>query len=367
MEKAYAERNLVRNDSKCVRLAATHTLWGAHLDGVIGRVSAPPFRIIALTMVTLEIAWFGFASVGLLDLVAGTWNSILLYRRRMLCLLDLVYDAVRSRHLDEVLRLSQALRFELFSLAVTSCCAWTNQRATVIDKVYAADASLSKIAACVAAVPHPVAKELRRHCLKRGTWTRLLHPARAWLRHHQLLAEGEEVADDQRYPVNSIWVDVLRCADFEVLKVVRAASRTHVNILEVQSVLLVEAELAATVPCSYASCIGDSQVAEGCLVKGRSASPALNGVMVRGLPVALGGDIYLGHAWGPSRVNVADDPTRSVPLRKPCQEPPLWWHDLVAGSFDTLDAIVADNDAESASRGNTLAKLERYVSTASLA
>ena len=92
--------------------------WGVHLDGRAGTVNSPFGRILFLAGVTAEVAALGYASVELLMSLVGSWISAMLSRRRTLCLLESVYEALRGRELSDVLRLSGRLRAELFSLVL---------------------------------------------------------------------------------------------------------------------------------------------------------------------------------------------------------------------------------------------------------
>ena len=84
-----------------------------------GRNSELPFRTHpVLAGITAEVASLGYSSVELLMSLVGSWISAMLCRRRTLCLLEVVYEALRGRELDDVLRLSSKLRSELLSLVI---------------------------------------------------------------------------------------------------------------------------------------------------------------------------------------------------------------------------------------------------------
>ncbi len=82
----------------------------------------------------------------------------------------------------------------------------------------------------------------------------------------------------------------------------------------------------------------DSQVALGCIGKGRSSSPSLNWELARSLPNALGSDTYSELAYYNTHINPADAPTRGRVIPSPVVLPPLWWQDLLAGIFESFDA-----------------------------
>ena len=61
--------------------------------------------------------------------------------RRTLCLLELVYEAMRVRDLDDVLRLSGRLRMELLSLVIVAPLMCADLRAAPSDRLWLVDAS----------------------------------------------------------------------------------------------------------------------------------------------------------------------------------------------------------------------------------
>ena len=79
--------------------------------------------------------------------------------------------------------------------------------------------------------------------------------------------------------------------------------------------------------------LGDSQVALGCWIKGRSSSYGLNQVLQQSLPVHLGCGLISNGGYVPTDVNVADDPTRGKAIRPPACELPSWMPDCTELSF----------------------------------
>jgi hypothetical protein len=82
----------------------------------------------------------------------------------------------------------------------------------------------------------------------------------------------------------------------------------------------------------------DSHVGECCLSKGRSACLLLNKEIRARLPsLSIAFDHYPGYVFVPTRLNVADDPTRARGIRTPRQPPPSWIKSLekdIVGDFD---------------------------------
>ena len=104
--------------------------WGVSVDGKAGTVNSPFGRILFSAGITAEVAALGYASVELLMSLTGSWISAMLCRRRTLCLLETVYEAMRERQLDDVLRLSGKLRSELLSLVLLAPLLQANLRAS---------------------------------------------------------------------------------------------------------------------------------------------------------------------------------------------------------------------------------------------
>ena len=64
----------------------------------------------------------------------------------------------------------------------------------------------------------------------------------------------------------------------------------------------------------------DSVVARGALSKGRSPSRALQPLTRKAGAVCVACDLYPAWGYTPTRLNVADDPTRDRPLRGPAEK-----------------------------------------------
>jgi len=255
-------------------------------------------------------------------------------------LLEHVFAATTGRDQRDILQLSGELLHELALVCCLSPCAYSNLRATPASHIAAVDASSHKIAVCHATVSPELACELRRHVLRRGVWTRLLSPYRAWLRAKRALDAADELPDGERLQPAPLWVQLMQHLSFHTVAVAPVGAGQHVNVSEIRSIFREEDWAAVHSPESRLVTIGDSQVAGGCVVKGRSASPTLNAELQSSLASLLGGDLYDGHGWAPSHTNVADDPTRDVPLRAPVGPVPDWLSAAMRGEFDQLDEVL---------------------------
>ena len=63
----------------------------------------------------------------------------------------------------------------------------------------------------------------------------------------------------------------------------------------------------------------DSSVGKGALSKGRSSSRALQPLLRRSASIQLAGGLYPAYCFAPTRLNIADDPSRDVCLRAPAK------------------------------------------------
>ena len=350
-ERECAERGLRVHDAKgCDRAGAT-TLWGADFDGILGTLRPAVPRAIVVSALCLRIAALGFATVHLLEVVQGCLIAALAPRRRCYCLLDLLVNAQRGRKRSDILRLSWRLRQELSILSLFVCVSFANLRAETLASISVVDASLWGIAGASAAIPAGVAQELRRHTLHRGRWTRLLTGARKWYRMHGLLDENDELPDEQRFQTSPLWISLLESLRFiENFRHAYPSRAPHINIGEVRAHLREEARVANEARSVHVIIGGDSQVATGSLVRGRSSSPAINAELQAGLPVLLGGDLYAEPFWTPSPTNPADHPTRGRSIPPPVAQLPPWWAAGLAGDWGPLDAQICAEQAQAGRR-----------------
>ena len=81
----------------------------------------------------------------------------------------------------------------------------------------------------------------------------------------------------------------------------------------------------------------DSQVVAACIAKGRSSSPRLNHILRTFLPNVVSRGLFTLPFWIGTKFDVADDPTRDVPLRAPLTPWPDWAASVEKGDFRLLD------------------------------
>ena len=335
--RVYAEAGLHRHPGKAIRRASSATLWGGHLDGCSGWLSAPLPRVAALVHLSLYVVRSGYATAGLLYMLAGSWVSVLLFRRRLLALMDFIFLSYRGRQPSDILALSHALRTELLILCVVAPAARSDLRADACPWLSLVDASNWGIAHVRSPIPAVAARELQRHGVVRGLWTRLLDRSRAWLRIHGLLDDSEQLPEGDVHQQSGLWEQIVQFLPFTEVSRRAYRRRPHINVGEVWAALESEASDGRMASGSRTMTGTDSQVALGALSKGRSSSAELNSALQTGIPNLLGKNLYPGYFWTPSALNSADDPTRDLDVRPPSREPPEWWLMAIKGDFAALD------------------------------
>ena len=246
-------------------------------------------------------ARLGYASVALLEILAGSWVSIFQYRKRMMCLLDESYIAQRGRARNNIVQLSSSLLSELWLLVCTAPLAVTDLRAESLGEIFLTDASEGMKAAVHQQVPLCFAREMQRHSLARGCWTRLLSPWKAWLQQHFLLEEENDLPDGVPLVSHPLWPELAQCLSFVLEAKTPVWKKRHINMLELEAILELERRLSRRRQDVRYLCGADSQISLAALLKGRSSSPRLRGLLQRSLPTCLGAGLYGNYGYIPSQ------------------------------------------------------------------
>ena len=336
--EAYRCVGLPNNPKKGFLRQLQARFWGSEVDGQKGLLRASSLRLWPTILVTLRVCSLGLATVGLMESLAGCWVSLLGVRRRLFSLLDIIFEPLSIPDQQAVIRLSPELIAELSMLVILGPLAVVNLRANFADYVTATDASCECIAAVRAPVSKAFSKELSRHTLRKGNWSKLLPPSKAWAREHEFLPAGEELPDDiEEYKVHPLWEIVSRCLTYRESWRRMVGKRHHINVLELKAHLTEERRISSTSRSLRVPFGLDSQVCLGCVVKGRASSKALNKEMRRSLAYPISADIYGLYMYFPSAFNRADGPTRGRLPGDPDLEFPSWWEDAQEGVFDEMD------------------------------
>ena len=321
----YESVGLVPHPSKTFIGKSKAEFWGCYFDGETGLVGGSLKRAVPTIFITLGILKLGFCSIGLLEVVIGCWTALFLYRRRLLSLLNVCYEALqRGLSRADVIRISGELREELFLCVILGPLAVTDIRIDVCDWLFASDASDWGIGITRSLMPPWLSSEIHRHKLNKGAWTKLLSPVRALLRLKGALPAADELPEGKVLSSHPLWLELACCLPFEEVLREKVRRAVHINVSEMRAMLRVEREISRlSFPCRYFS-LSDSQVCLGAILKGRSASAALNQELQQSLPVHLGCGLVNSHGYVPSELNSADDPTRHCDVRLPVKPKPSW-------------------------------------------
>ena len=116
---------------------------------------------------------------------------------------------------------------------------------------------------------------------------------------------------------NQLVNEVALSADWSVVDSWTFKKQSHINILEEAALLRLVSKIALrNQSCRLVSFV-DSFVCRGATHKGRSSSKGLSSVLRRLNALLVSAGIHLCAPFCPTRLNVADDPTRDTALRGP--------------------------------------------------
>ena len=321
----YRRVGLLPHPKKTFKDTTSSEFWGCQFDGSLGLIQANTKRVIPIMAVTAKILQLGLCSLGLLEVLIGSWTSIFLFRRRLLSLLNLVYQPCQG-DIDRkhILRLSPELKEELLLCMCLGVTAVTNLRVTNAEHIYCSDASEWGIAVTRAFLPEWLQDEIHRHKLKKSVWAKLLSPLKALERLRGTLPPADELPDGFVLASHPLWIELGSALSFEEVMRKHIAGNRHINILELRGMIRTEAEAAKEkFPCRFFS-LADSQVSLGTWIKGRSSSLGLNQELQQSLPMHIGCGMYSNAGFLPTELNTADDPTRGKSVRAPAKVPEQW-------------------------------------------
>ena len=332
----YKELGLMVHEGKTFHDNVEAEFWGAHVEGHRGFVRANLKKVIPILFATLGVLKLGVCTISLLEVLVGCWTSIFLFKRRMLSLLNICYEALQ-RQVDsrEVIRLSQGLKDELLLCVCLVPLATTYIKARDSSFIYESDASTWGWAVCRAELPAWLRSEIHRHRLRKSVWSRLLSPLKSLQRIKGILPAADELPGDQCLASHPLHIELGSCLQFVELEKRKSSQDIHINVLELRGMVHSEKAAAFEHFPGRSFSLSDSQVSIGAWLKGRSSSVALNQELQQSLPVHLGCGMVSNCGYIPSEVNATDDPTRHVAVRPPEKVPELW---MDTANFVDVDA-----------------------------
>ena len=345
--ECYNEAGLLPHPKKTFKDQVTSEFWGCQFDGLHGVILANLKRSIPVVAVTSRVIQMKTCSVGLLEVLVGAWTSIFLFRRRLLSLLNVVYQVGQlSGNRKHVITLSPEILEELFMCISLAPLAVTRLKIPNSRFLYSSDASEWGIGVTRAPLPGWLQSEIHRHKLKRSVWTKLLSPLRAFNRIKGILPPSEELPEGQIIAGHPLWIELSTCLSFEEVARKKMPEGRHINILELRAMLRGEVEAAhECFPLRY-FCLSDSQVCLGSWIKGRSASYGLNQKLQQSLGIHLGCGMYGNSGYVPTEVNTADAPSRGQAVMPPLKRPPACFELAADGSLEEFDSWLESYGAE---------------------
>lgn len=339
----YEEVGLPRHEGKSESFTKECTVWGVQINGEAGTVRPSLKRIIPLCCLVCNVLAVNHCTVGLLEILSGSFCSVFQIQRRHMAVLEEVYASQRGRSSTEVVKLSRELRDELLAAVGLTAVTSMNLRLEPSSKVVASDASSSAEAAVVADIAPKAVLELQRLGLSKGLWNRLLNPYAAYFREKGDL-EVESELPGETYDMHPVWRDLATCLNFKHYgKTVTRSRRRHINLGEIRSALAAERLFSLEHPGEFYLHLQDSQVSLACMVKGRSSSRSINVELKRSIPYSTGQQVKGFYGYVRTKLNPSDDPTRKVRIRKPSRAKPLWLSQLEEGNFEEYDDYLHRN------------------------
>ena len=291
-----------------------------------------------MSHIAVEIARLGFCSSELIEVLTGSFISLFLFRRRLLSLLDVLFQVPRGRHPKDIVKLNGAARSELLLLSAVLPVACTNLRAPVSPRITATDASGWGEGAAQAPLPQRIADEVHRLVLRKPVWTKLLAPGRAWERIHDRLSSDLELSEgEESYKSNPLSKILAQVPEYAALFSAPASRPRHINVGELRSFLRAERDIGRRGGGACEIFGIDSQVTLGTLIKGRSSSRTLNRTLQQSIPNMIGYDIYSEGVYFETSRNRADAPSPENPVQGPSRQKPPWWHALAEGDSEMFD------------------------------
>lgn len=130
--------------------------------------------------------------------------------------------------------------------------------------------------------------------------------------------------------------DVLLTSHWKLVDFVPWRIPLHINLLETSMAVRVLKRQALLLPDTRFLNFLDSQVAPGALTKGRSSSRLLLGLCRRSTALQIVGGLYPVWPYAPTKLNVADDPTRGLSPRPPV---PLSIRSVAGIDFSGLHSV----------------------------
>ena len=140
MVDSYLSHGLQPHEKKRFREQTDAKFWGAQISGTKGLIRAQLERTIPICHITAQLCRLGVSNRKLLEVLAGSWVSILQFRRRGMCLLAEVFDVIQAHDYMETFPLPPVLVDELWSLVLLAPTFCTDLRTQPVAELSLVDA-----------------------------------------------------------------------------------------------------------------------------------------------------------------------------------------------------------------------------------
>ena len=342
-ELAYAEARLERATHKAFRAQTFFKAWGAEIDGVRGTVGAPMEVRQQLWVLIEKLVASGFACKSVLQKINGYLSFCFQYRRELYALQHHIFKHIDRMDARRWVRLPQHIADELRSCALHLPFARCSMRRRLSSTILATDATPTSGGSVLAEVPDKLASELWRRSEIRGEAVRLDRDA-------DFMWDAQTPSEPSKFA--SI---VAECASWRVVGSYTFRKTSHINLQEARALRRELIRMAANPKWknSIVICLNDSRVVVGCMAKGRSSSFRLNGILRTLIPHLVTANLGLGLLWVETSSNIADYPSRSMPLPPPGPAPRWLRRCGLPGKFVGLEIFSGEGRITSAhvSRG----------------
>eukprot|EP00435_Cladocopium_sp_Y103_P072748 s675_g41.t1 len=324
--KIYADSQLVGSADKDIVAQTSFKAAGAEVRSSTVNVrcgfvpvGASLAKRISLSVLSLRAAVLPGISASLLSRLCGNWVSVLQHRKCWSSLIDDFFklsSACQAESSLSVHKLQRSVALELTCLTCVAPLICSNVAVDYLDRVFASDASNQKGAVVSAPIDLQKHEALWLAVDKKGTYTHLDNDFRSILRQVGANDDDLEVGLES-VPAN----DIMLTSSWEVGRSWFWKKLAHINELELASAVSNLGSVASSHFLVRFASFLDFAVCRGALAKGRSASFALQPGLKRACAWCIVADLYLAWPFSPTRLNVADDPTRGSLVRKPVALP----------------------------------------------
>ena len=137
-----------------------------------------------------------------------------------------------------------------------------------------------------------------------------MHLAGAFVESLQRLKAESNLDQPREGKESCVINDMLVAKDWKLRRVWAWKRKSHINVYEASVVCSLLKEMVAKHPEKKVNILVDSQVALGCINKGRSSAKTLQPVLQRAAALQVAGGLFPGLSYAPTRLIPADHPTR---------------------------------------------------------